>query len=75
MARNTTHDALTSRVADRPAGWGQPKGQRHAHLFGAGDMLSVCGRVLYFGETTPEPGRVKRCPACYSNQTRVRNAP
>ena len=67
MTKNPVYDALAQKVAARPAGWGQPqgRGQRHAHRYAAGDMLSACGRVLYFGETTTAPGRTKKCPTCW----------
>lgn len=64
-AASSAHDRLAALVATRPGGWGRPKAYPSAHLFDAGAMLSVCGRVLYFGETTPEPGRIKKCPACW----------
>lgn len=65
MDKNPVYDRLSGAIAHRPAGWGRPKAAPHAHLFGAGDMLSACGRVLYFGETRTEPGRIKKCPACW----------
>lgn len=65
MARDTTYDTLASRVADRPAGWGQPKGQRHAHRYAAGATLSACGRAFYFGDTVPAPRPpMTPCRAC-----------
>lgn len=63
-AASAVHDRLAALVAARPGGWGRPKGYPTAHLFYAGAMLSVCGRVLYFGETTTAPGRTKTCPTC-----------
>lgn len=54
-AAASAHDRLAALVATRPAGWGQPKGQRHAHRYAAGGMLSACGRALYFGPVVPEP--------------------
>jgi hypothetical protein len=64
-AASSAHDWLAALVATRPGGWGRPKAYPSAHLFDAGAMLSVCGRALYFGETTAEPGRTKKCPACW----------
>ena len=64
-AAASAHDRLAALVATRPGGWGRPKAYPSAHLFDAGAMLSVCGRVLYFGETTTEPGRIKQCPTCW----------
>lgn len=63
-AASSAHDVLAALVATRSSGWGRPKACPTAHLFDAGAMLSVCGRVLYFGETTLTPGRTKKCPAC-----------
>ena len=64
-AAASAYDRLAALVSTRPGGWGRPKAYPSAHLFDAGAMLSVCRRVLYFGETTSNPGKIKRCPACW----------
>lgn len=70
MAKNRVYDALALKVVDRPAGWGQPRGQRHAHRYAPGDMLSACGRALYFGPVTPRPPTAGAiCKTCHNTPT------
>jgi hypothetical protein len=56
-------------------GWGFPLNSRKAHFFTAGEIISVCGRMMYSGERQDDNhNSPDNCAECRRRQAKLEKA-